>query len=149
MGKYFNDCTNPGELDARYQQICQVFNINEMSTDNLFKVEVEEEYKAKMESFSKESQKSDDGAEKYTLKQIEEWVEVNHLDGERIGRWIWVSSKRVNGHKADLKRLGFRFSKSKNCYYWRAAGDKSMNENPIPLSAIREKYGSQDIGLSH
>jgi hypothetical protein len=146
--KYFSDCKNPGELDARYQQICQVFGLDSMPDQDLFKQEVLKEYMAKKESFTMLQFKTEPEAEKYTLQQIQKWVESKNLKGERIGRWLWVSNQGINGHKDEMKTLGFRFSQSKQRWYWRADEDRSSNPNPLSIEAIRRKYGSKSIGVS-
>ncbi|MFH0756358.1 MAG: hypothetical protein V2B15_03625 [Bacteroidota bacterium] len=145
--KYFNDCKNPLDLSTRYNEIRKVFNLDRMM-DNPFKSEVEEEFRVKMMSFTSEPQKSSDGAVQASYDVILAFLRRNNIPGEKIGKWLWVSGTAVNGQKETLKRLGFRFSESKQRWYWRADEDKSSNPNPLPLEVIRKKYGSQAVGIT-
>ena len=145
--KYFNECANANDLRTRYDEIVRVFNLHAMP-DGAFKSEVEEEFNAKMESFTRLPFQSESGAEKHSLEQIEQWIKSNKLKAEKIGRWIWVSSQGINGRNDEMKRLGFRFSQSKQCYYWRSPEDRSNNPNPKPLEEIRRRYGSQAVGIT-
>ncbi len=45
--KYFGDCTNPVDLGTRYNEIVRVFGLDSMP-NNLFKKEVEDEFRVKM-----------------------------------------------------------------------------------------------------
>ena len=143
--KYYSVCKNPGELDARYQQIRKVFGLDSMPDQDLFKQEVLKEYMAKKESFTMLQFKTEPEAEKYSIEQIQQWVKSNNLQADRIGKWIWVSNLGLNGRSIEMKKMGFRYSASKQRWYWRSNQDKSSNPNPLPLDEIRRRYGAKQI----
>ncbi len=142
--KYFNECANASDLRTRYDEIVRVFNLPALP-DGSFKREVEQEFQAKMRSFTSEMEKASYEPEKYTIEQIQQWVKSNNLQAERIGKWIWVSNMGLNGRSVEMKKMGFRFSASKQRWYWRSNQDKSSNPNPLPLDEIRRRYGAKQI----
>ena len=99
-------------------------------------------------SFASEPEKSADGSARPAYDDILAWLRRNNFPAEKIGKWFWITGPVTNEQKVDLKRLGFRFSESKQRWYWRAEEDRSSNPNPLPLEVIRQKYGSQAVGIS-
>lgn len=144
MNKYFNECANANDLLTRYDEIVRVFNLHALP-DGGFKTEVEQEFQAKMMSFTSDLKKSSYEPEKLTIEQVQQWVKSNNLQAERIGKWIWVSTPGLNGRTHELKKMGFRFSVSKQKWYWRSDQDKSSNPNPLPIEEIRKRYGAKQI----
>jgi hypothetical protein len=145
--KYFNECANANDLRTRYDEIVRMFNLQALP-DGGFKTEVEQEFQAKLTSFTSASQNPAGEAEKFTIEQVQKWVSSKNLSAERIGKWIWVSNRGLNGQSLDMKRLGFRFSSSKQYWYWRADEDRSSNPNPLPIETIRKRYGARQIGMN-
>jgi hypothetical protein len=147
MNKYFINCANPFDLSTRYNEINRVFSLDSMPACP-FKNEVEAEFRAKMMSFTSQPQKSADAPVRRSYDEIQAWLIDQKIPAEKIGKWYWVSSAAVNGRKDEMKRLGFRFSESKRLWYWRSDEDKSSNPNPLRIEMIRQKYGSQAVGIS-
>ena len=142
--KYFSACENADALRTRYEEINTIFNLQALP-DGSFKREVEDEYRAMMLSFSSQLNKPAVEAEKYSIEQIQQLVKSNNLQAERIGKWIWVSNLGLNGRSIEMKKMGFRYSASKQRWYWRSDQDKSSNPNPLPLDEIRRRYGAKQI----
>jgi hypothetical protein len=53
--KYFNECANANDLRTRYEEIVRMFNLQALP-DGGFKTEVEQEFQAKLTSFTSASQ---------------------------------------------------------------------------------------------
>ena len=149
MNEYFSNCKNPVELDTRYQQMRQALGIDFMPDHVPLKQEFLQEFRDKRESFARLPFKPESEATERSMEEIVQWVKSNNFKAERIGRWIWVPSQGITTNRDEFKRMGFRFSQSKQSYYWRADKDRSSNPNPLSIDAIRRKYGSKSIGISH
>jgi len=143
---FFNSCKSLEELEAKFEDLKRTFGIDYMPEYVEFKQRFMQEFKAKKDSMTSKPQNAPYGAQTTSRDEILSYLHRNNIQAEKIGKWYWVSRNGVNGHEADLKRLGFRFSQSKQCWYWRADEDRSSNPNPLPIDAIRKKYGSQAIG---
>lgn len=55
---------------------------------------------------------------------------------ELIGNWLWVKCTD-NNSKMSLEQLGFKYSRSKNMYYYRKPLRKQMS-----MDEIRAKYSN-------
>ena len=108
------------------------------------KKEVEAEYK-QVSSALQVIHQNPNSSQEVSLQEIIEKVRSMGLSGEVCGKWIWLTDPKTFTKKDLLKALGFRYSKSKKNWYWRMDKDRSSNENPLPLDAIRAKYGSETI----
>lgn len=70
-----------------------------------------------------------------------------HLDGLHIeicGSWIWITGATFK-HKTVLKALKFRWSKSKQAWYYHTAEYKKTSNQTFTLNQIRDLYGSEVI----
>ena len=144
--KYFKNCKNPAELAGRYQTISQVFDFHGTPEVTPLKKEVEAEYKQVLSAFQAIQSSSSEPQEE-SLDEIIGRIKSLGLSGEVCGRWLWLSGNNIHSHRKQLQALGFKYSPSKRSWYWRRDEDMSPNDNPIPLEAIREKYGSETISV--
>jgi len=74
---------------------------------------------------------------------------IKHLEGieaEICGKWLWVSGE-TRQHANTLKGAGLKFARKKVKWYWRPDGYKRRNKRgkTMPMSHIRDKYGSQRV----
>lgn len=70
-----------------------------------------------------------------------------HLDGIQVeicGSWLWITGATFK-HKAVLKALKFRWSKSKRAWYYRTANYRKTSSKAFTLDQIRDLYGSKAI----
>ncbi|MGN0106713.1 MAG: J domain-containing protein [Hominilimicola sp.] len=70
-----------------------------------------------------------------------------HLDGLQIeicGSWLWITGTTFK-HKAVLKALKFRWSKSKAAWYYHTADYRKSSNKTFTLDQIRDLYGSEAI----
>ena len=145
MGKYFNDCKNPADLDTRYQEIKRVFDLDNMDQGNLFKVEVEDEYHTQKASLAPINGSSSTERDNYSMEEIIEIIRSLKLQAELVGCWLWLTGKDTHDHRQALKELGFRYSPSKRSWYWREYANRSSNTNPFTMEAIKEKFGAREL----
>ena len=69
------------------------------------------------------------------------------LEGVQIeicGSWLWVTGNTYQ-HKAVLKSLKFRYSKSKCAWYYHNDGYRKTNGKTFTLEQIRSLYGSEVV----
>ena len=144
--KYFKNCKNPAEAAGKYQTISQVFDFHGTPEVTPLKKEVEAEYKQVLSAFQAIQSSSSEPQEE-SLDEIIGRIKSLGLSGEVCGRWLWLSGDKVHSYRNQLRELGFKYSPSKRSWYWRRDEDMSPNDNPIPLEAIREKYGSETISV--
>lgn len=66
-----------------------------------------------------------------------------NMDIEVIGSWIWAFL--CYPYKDRLKELGFKYAPKKKAWIWHEGAYVRFNRKEMPLSSIREKYGSQKL----
>ena len=62
---------------------------------------------------------------------------------EIIGTWIWCFDAYL--YRGRLRELGFTWCRKKKAWVWHAEEYIRPYRNEIPLSHIREKYGTEVI----
>jgi len=142
--KYFTNCKNPAELAEKYQTISQVFDFNGSPEVTALKQEVETEYKQRLSTLKAIRSSSNESEEK-TLDEVIEEITTLGLSGEICGEWLWLTGRNAFARIDDLKELGFRYAKNKKAWYWRPDSAKGINQDPMSMEYIREKYGSKNI----
>lgn len=65
---------------------------------------------------------------------------------EIIGTWIWLSNCYV--YRKELKELGFHWASKKQMWYIHFDDFHKFNSKPVPMSYIRERYGSTEVKFS-
>lgn len=80
------------------------------------------------------------------IKELQEKIDPTGLNLDICGTWLWVTGKTYQVKDA-LKELGFRYSASKLSWYYRQSDHRSVNQSPVPLELIREKYGVTEVTL--
>ena len=78
---------------------------------------------------------------------IEKVNSLEHVDCERCGRWLWAEvSKPSDILSAAMKKIGFKFAKKKEKWFWKPAGDKGKRfRGRASMPSIRSKYGSEEV----
>jgi hypothetical protein len=74
-------------------------------------------------------------------QQVKTWVNVKC---EVIGTWIWVSGGTYN-YKAQLKDLGFKWSKNKQSWYWHSEFYRKYSRKKFSMEDIRSMFGSTEL----
>ncbi len=145
--KYFKNCKNPAEIAERFQTISRVFDFNGSPAVTPLQKEIESEREQVLSAHQAIQQGSSEPPEE-SLEGIVGKIKSYGLSGEVCGRWLWLSGQNVHSYRDQLRSMGFQFSRSKKAWYWRHSEDRSLNENPVPLEAIRQKYGSKTISAN-
>lgn len=74
-----------------------------------------------------------------------------HLDGlyiEVCGTWVWVTGNTYDNRET-LKGLHFKYSKSKEAWYWHEEGYRKLSRRSLTLNEIRALYGSERVNTYH
>ena len=71
-------------------------------------------------------------------------ISIDGIEIELIGNWIWVYGNTYP-HRDTLKGLKFRWSKSKQCWYWHGADYAKVGRKTFDLETIRGMWGSTKI----
>tara|TARA_R100001463_G_scaffold29630_12_gene67403 strand:- start:88 stop:618 length:531 start_codon:yes stop_codon:yes gene_type:complete len=72
---------------------------------------------------------------------------LEHVTCERCGRWLWAEvSKPSDILSAAMKKIGFKFAKKKEKWFWKPAGDKGKRyRGRASMPSIRSRYGSEEV----
>ncbi len=72
-----------------------------------------------------------------------------NLDVELCGSWLWIGGD-TKPVKDQLKAAGCRWAAKKCLWYWRPADSApSKSRRSVPMSDIRQKYGSKILSGSN
>lgn len=70
-------------------------------------------------------------------------LSLEGLEVELCGSWLWIAGETYT-HKAELKKAGCRWSRSKQKWYWRHAEDNCYwSRGKSSMEDIRNTYGSE------
>lgn len=75
---------------------------------------------------------------------INKLIHLDNIKIEIIGNWLWIIGATYE-HKATLKALKFRWSRSKQAWYYHTADYKKTSNKTFTLNQIRDLYGSETI----
>ena len=75
---------------------------------------------------------------------IDSLINIDGINIEICGSWIWITGNTLP-HKDKLKELKFKWSKSKNAWYFHNDGYKKRNNKNFTLDEIRDLYGSESV----
>ena len=78
---------------------------------------------------------------------IDVLIRFSGLKIEICGSWLWISGD-TKPHKDELKRLKFRWSKSKKAWYFHTSPYHKHSGKTLSLDEIRDLYGSETIKTS-
>jgi hypothetical protein len=83
--------------------------------------------------------------EKDLMDKIQKVVNLEGLEVEVLGLWVWVTGNTYP-HKDTLKASGFFYSKAKQAWYFRKKEDtKRFYRGDSTLDEIRTKYKAQKV----
>lgn len=75
---------------------------------------------------------------------ISRLINLENIKIEICGSWLWVTGSTYP-HRNDLKKLHFRFSKSKQAWYYHADEYRKTSKKTFTLEQIRDLYGSTTV----
>lgn len=85
----------------------------------------------------------DETAENEAFKAVLNEIIGLNMTVEIIGSWIWCFD--CYQYKGRLKELGFKWCSKKKAWVWHNESYNKYHKKEIPLSSIRQKYGSEII----
>ena len=75
---------------------------------------------------------------------IEKLIHLAGVKIEIIGSWIWLTGNTYQ-HREEIKKLDFKWSKSKKAWYFHKSEYRKHNARSFTLDEIRSLYGSEEI----
>ena len=145
MNKWFTGVTNIEDLRKKYRELLKIYhpdnggNVTDMQSinaeyDTLF-ADLSKVHKSDKQSYTHE--------ENERFKAILNEIIAFNMTIEVIGSWVWCFN--AYPYKDRLKTLGFTWCSKKKAWVWHDEPYHRHHRKDIPLSHIRQKYGSQTI----
>ena len=75
---------------------------------------------------------------------IEKLIRFNGIHIEICGSWVWLTGCTIE-YREELKKMKFRWSKSKVAWYYHRDEYKKSTKRTYTLDEIRDLYGSETI----
>lgn len=146
MRKWFKTAKTIEELRKEYRRLLKLYHPDNPNGDAEITKEIMKEYDLVFSILSKEEQADH---QSYTQEENEQFKAImNAIIGfnitiEVIGSWIWCFD--CYPYKDRLKELGFTWCSKKKAWTWHSGEYRRHHGKEVPLSHIREKYGSQKV----
>lgn len=151
--KYIKNVTTLEELKKAYKKLALRCHPDCGGTDEAM-AELNNEYDELFEKF-KNTHKNKDGEyyEKETQETASEWKDtINkllalHMQNvliEVVGSFLWVSGE-TKPYKDDLKEIGMKWARKKQCWYLSPKGYKRFGKKEYKMDEIRSMYGSRRV----
>ena len=149
MKKYFEACKTAEELKKAYRYIVKKLHPDKGGRKEDFQT-MQAEYSAAWErlkdihqtkdgkTYTKET---DETADEF-MEIIERLINLEGVDVELCGSWIWCSGN-TKPHREIFKKLNFRWSVKKSAWYFHREPYRKRSKRELSLDEIREMYGSQ------
>lgn len=141
--QYLTGVANLDELKTVYRDLCKKYHPDLGGDVEIMKIiNAEYAYLLTTGNFDFTTSKTSAEIEEAIRAIIERATVLNGLVIELCGRWVWFTGATYQW-KDQLKALGCFFASKKKAWYWRPADEERKGSHkPMPLDAIRAKYGS-------
>ena len=157
--KWFKEVNSLDELRKLYRKLVVKYHPDNGGSEELIK-EINNEYESIFKRLKEgyqhsESYRNATERQKQTYdwqkdKQIRDMVmqlsKFKDIKVEIIGTWIWLSN--CYAYRKELKELGFHWASKKQMWYIHFDDFHKFNSKPVPMSYIRERYGSTEVKFS-
>jgi curved DNA-binding protein CbpA len=146
MKKWFKDVKTIEELRKKYRELLKLYHPDNEKGSVELTQEINAEYDRLFVVLSNQNMLNN---KSYTYEENEQFkVKLNEIIGfnmtiEIIGSWIWCFD--CYPYKDKLKGLGFTWCSKKKAWIWHDEPYHRYHKKEIPLSHIREKYGSDVV----
>lgn len=152
MKKFFESCHTLDDLKREYRRLAMIYHPDCGGTDAEMQ-ELNAAYEAAMKEIrftspegSRDAESTETAAE---FVQIIDLLLRLHLDVELCGSWLWIGGN-TKPVKDQLKAAGCRWASKKCLWYWHPADSApSKSRQSVPMSDIRQKYGSKILSGSN
>lgn len=157
--KWFKEVNSLDELRKLYRKLVVKHHPDNGGSEELIK-EINNEYELVFKRLKNDFEHKDTYShatdkQKQTYdwqkdKQIRDMVmqlsKFKDIKVEIIGTWIWLSN--CYAYRKELKELGFHWASKKQMWYIHFDDFHKFNSKPVPMSYIRERYGSTEVKFS-
>lgn len=151
--KWFVQPRTLEELKAQYNKVAMQHH-PDIGGNNADMQEINDEYD-KLFEILKNTHKAADGRTYTTNTEntetaaefkeiINRLIQLEGIHIEICGSWLWITGDTFK-HKDTLKRLNFKWSKSKKAWYFHKDDYKKLSRKIYTLNQIRDLYGSETI----
>ena len=143
--KWFKGVSSIEELRKRYKELLKKYHPDNGGNEEVMK-EINSQYDKLFDVLSRseaEERKTYSKEDDDQFKAILEAISGFNMTVEVIGGWIWAFDSFA--YKDRLKELGFQYAPKKRAWTWHSEPYRRYHKGEVPLSSIREKYGSQTI----
>ena len=146
MRKWLREVKTIEELRKRYRELLKMYHPDNEKGNVEITQEINAEYDLVFSILIREKQED---SQSYTQEENEQFKAImNAIIGfnitiEVIGNWIWCFD--CYPYKDQLKALGFTWCSKKKAWTFHSGEYRRHHKKEIPLSHIREKYGSQKV----
>ena len=148
--KWFNHPQTLEELKKQYKQLAvkhhpdkggNTADMQEINAeyDRLFELLKNTHKNAEGQTYTTQTETANDFKE-----IIEKLIRFNGIHIEICGSWVWLTGCTIE-YREELKKMKFRWSKSKVAWYYHRDEYKKSTKRTYTLDEIRDLYGSETI----
>lgn len=151
--KWFNNPNSLEELKKQYKKLALKHH-PDIGGSNAAMQEINAEYDQLFEKLKNVHQTAE--GKTYTTETentetsnefkdiIEKLIHFKGIKIEICGSWIWITGNTIN-YRTQLKEMHFRWSKTKQAWYYHNSDYKKSTKRNFTLDEIRDLYGSQTV----
>lgn len=149
--KYFNNPQTIEQLKKQYKKLAMQYHPDRGGNAEIMKL-INSEYDELFKRLRGIHQTADGKTYEYRAKNdidefkdiINQIITLDNVNIEIIGSWLWLTGITYP-HRELLKKLKFRFSRSKQAWYYHDEYYKKTRKKCFSLDEIRDLYGSETI----
>ena len=149
MSRFFQGCHTAEDLKKAYRKLAKKLHPDVGGRKEDFQA-LQAEFSAAWDRLKnvhvnkdgKRYEKETDETAEAFMGIIEELIRLKDVDTEICGSWIWCSGN-TKPYKDLFRRLGFRWSKMKQAWYYHSEPYRKYNGKEMSLDEIRGMYGSR------
>lgn len=146
MRKFFNRIyKNINDIKKHFRELAKIYHSDFGGSDELFR-EMYTEYEDLLNKFVGTSFTNidDDNISSSLKEKLSKIVNLDDIEIEIIGRWIWVSGNTIL-HKDYLKELGFKFSGTHKKWYYSSDLKSHRYKSKYRMDEIKEMYATKVV----
>lgn len=149
---FFENCETNEKIKAEYKRLVKLLHPDNGGSEEVFK-EMQNEFdivfnQVKNYHTNKENKKyykETEEAPEAFRSIIAELERFKNINIDLVGEWLWVSGS-TKDIKEELKKIGFRWSHDKGCWYYHTgAYRRHSNKNLKTLEELKNWYGCEAI----
>ena len=148
--KFFGNCTTLEDVKKTYRELCFKYH-PDITHDNGEQMKaINVEYEQAFNYFKNNAPKTNDNKpnEFETPEQfksiINSLVNMQGVNIDIVGCFIWLSGNTYP-YKERLKEIGFKWAKTKKCWFWHTPDYKQSKHKPLEMDKIKAKYGCNRV----